>query len=150
MHLCSTWRRIQNPVSETSSFKYRTGWSIMSRNVTIINHIISHHQKETLTMSNKTTLSKDLHSARRERSSTPFHTEVSSDFQIWWVWHTTLLNYKPLWSSGQSSWLQIQRSGFNSQCYQIFWIVVGLEQGPLSLVNTTEELLGRKSSDSGL
>jgi hypothetical protein len=27
---------------------------------------------------------------------------------------------------------------------------VGLEQGPLSLVSTTEELLQRKSSDSGL
>jgi hypothetical protein len=27
---------------------------------------------------------------------------------------------------------------------------VGLERGPLSLVNTTEELLGRKSSTSGL
>jgi hypothetical protein len=27
---------------------------------------------------------------------------------------------------------------------------VGLERGPLSLVNTTEELLGRKSSGSGL
>jgi hypothetical protein len=27
---------------------------------------------------------------------------------------------------------------------------VGLERGPLSLVCTTEELLGRKSSDSGL
>jgi hypothetical protein len=27
---------------------------------------------------------------------------------------------------------------------------VGLERGPLSLVGTTEELLGRKSSDSGL
>jgi hypothetical protein len=25
-----------------------------------------------------------------------------------------------LWSSGQSSWLQIQRSGFNSRRYQIF------------------------------
>jgi hypothetical protein len=39
----------------------------------------------------------------------------------------------PLWSSGQSSWLQIQISGFDSQCYQIFWEVVGLEQGSLSL-----------------
>jgi hypothetical protein len=29
-------------------------------------------------------------------------------------------------------------------------IVVGLERGPLSLVSTTEELLGRKSSGSGL
>jgi hypothetical protein len=27
---------------------------------------------------------------------------------------------------------------------------VGLEQGPLSLVSTTEELLGRKSSGSGV
>jgi hypothetical protein len=33
----------------------------------------------------------------------------------------------------QSSWLQIQRSGFDSQRYQIFSEVVGLEQGPLSL-----------------
>jgi hypothetical protein len=38
----------------------------------------------------------------------------------------------PLWSSGQSFWLQIQRSGFDSRRYQIFWEVVGLEQGPLS------------------
>jgi hypothetical protein len=52
-------------------------------------------------------------------------------------------------SSGQSSWLQIQRSGFDSQRYQISWEVVGLERGPLSLVSTTEELLGRESSDSG-
>jgi hypothetical protein len=28
--------------------------------------------------------------------------------------------------------------------------VVGLEQGPLSLVSTIEELFGRKSSESGL
>jgi hypothetical protein len=34
--------------------------------------------------------------------------------------------------------------------YQIFWEVVGLKQGPFSLVSTTEELLGRKSSGSGL
>jgi hypothetical protein len=47
----------------------------------------------------------------------------------------------PLWSSGQSPWLQIQRSGFDS------WEVVDLE---LSLVRITEELLGRKSSGSGL
>jgi hypothetical protein len=33
--------------------------------------------------------------------------------------------------------------------YQIFWEVVGLERGPLSLVSTTEGLLDRKSSDSG-
>jgi hypothetical protein len=40
--------------------------------------------------------------------------------------------------------------GFGSQCYQIFWEVVGLERGPLSLMNTIEELLGRNSSGSGL
>jgi hypothetical protein len=57
---------------------------------------------------------------------------------------------QPLWSICQSSWLQIHRSGFNSQRYQIFWEVVGLERGPLSLVSTTEELLGRKSNCSGL
>jgi hypothetical protein len=49
-----------------------------------------------------------------------------------------------LWSSGHSSWLQIQRSGFDSQRYQIFWEVVGLERGPLTLVSTTEELLDIK------
>jgi hypothetical protein len=56
-----------------------------------------------------------------------------------------------LWSSGQSSWLQIQRPGFDSRHYQIFLeggggkeTVVGLERGPLSIVNTTEELLDRK------
>jgi hypothetical protein len=56
----------------------------------------------------------------------------------------------PLWSSGQTSSLQIQRSGFHSKIYQIFWEAVGLQRGPLSLVSTTEELLGRKNSGSGL
>jgi hypothetical protein len=53
----------------------------------------------------------------------------------------------PMWSSGQSSWLQIRRPGFDSRHYQIFGgggKVVGLERGPLSLVSTTEELLDRK------
>jgi hypothetical protein len=54
----------------------------------------------------------------------------------------------PLWSRGQSSWLQTQR--FDSRCCQIFWEVVGLERGPLSLVSTIEELLGRNSSGSSL
>jgi hypothetical protein len=56
----------------------------------------------------------------------------------------------PLWSSGQSSWLQIQRSGFHSRRHQTFWEAVGLERGPLSLVSTIEWLLERKSSGSGL
>jgi hypothetical protein len=50
----------------------------------------------------------------------------------------------PLWSSGQSSWLQNQRSRVR------FLRVVSLERGSLSLVSTIEELLGRKSSGSGL
>jgi hypothetical protein len=50
----------------------------------------------------------------------------------------------PLLSSGQSSWLQIRRPGFDSRHYKIFWEVVGLERGPLSLVGTTEELHERK------
>jgi hypothetical protein len=56
----------------------------------------------------------------------------------------------PLWSSGQSSWLQIQSAEFDPRRYQIFWEVVGLERVPLSLVSTTEELRGRKSSSSGV
>jgi hypothetical protein len=48
----------------------------------------------------------------------------------------------PLWSSGQSSWLQIRRLGFDSRHYKKK--VVGLERGPLNLVSTTEELLDRK------
>ena len=31
--------------------------------------------------------------------------------------------------------------GFDSRRYQIFWVVVGLERGPLSLVRSNEELL---------
>jgi hypothetical protein len=49
----------------------------------------------------------------------------------------------PVWSSGQSSWLQIRRPGFDSQHYQKKK-VVGLERGPLSLVSTTEKLLDRE------
>jgi hypothetical protein len=41
----------------------------------------------------------------------------------------------PLWSSGQSSWLQIPKSGFYSQHYQIICEVLGLERGQLSLVS---------------
>jgi hypothetical protein len=52
-------------------------------------------------------------------------------------------------SSDQSSWLQIRRSRvrFPGTTRKK---LVGLERGPLSLVSTTEELLGRNSSGSGL
>jgi hypothetical protein len=76
---------------------------------------------------------------------------------LYFVWGTNWIyicyveeSRPPLWSSSQSSWLQIQKSGFDSRRYQIFWEVVGLERNPLSLVGTTEELLGIKSSCSGL
>jgi hypothetical protein len=52
----------------------------------------------------------------------------------------------PPWSSRQSSWLQI----LDSRRYQIFWEVVGLKQGPLSLVRIIEELLERKNIGSCL
>jgi hypothetical protein len=50
---------------------------------------------------------------------------------------------------GQIYWLQIQRPGFDSRHYQIFWEVVSLERGPLSLVSTIGKLLERKNSGSG-
>jgi hypothetical protein len=56
----------------------------------------------------------------------------------------------PLWSSSQCSWLQIQRSRFDSRRNQIFWEIVVLERGPLSLVRITEELLEWKSGGFGL
>jgi hypothetical protein len=54
----------------------------------------------------------------------------------------------PLWSSGHGSWPQIQRSGFDSRRYHIFWEVVGVQQSSISLASTIEEL--RESSGSGL
>jgi hypothetical protein len=61
-------------------------------------------------------------------------------------WHQGL----PLWSSGQSSWLQIRRWGFNSRLYHIFEELVCLEWGPHSLVSRIGELVERKSSGSVL
>jgi hypothetical protein len=81
----------------------------------------------------------DCWKRRAERKSTLLQSETRIN-----------VHRPPLWSRGQSSWLQIQRSRFDSRRYQIFWAVVGLEPGPLSLVSTTEELQGRKSSDSSL
>jgi hypothetical protein len=56
---------------------------------------------------------------------------------------TVILIRPPLWSNGQSSWLYIKRFGFDSRRYQIFSKLTALERGPLSLVSTIEELLGR-------
>jgi hypothetical protein len=65
-----------------------------------------------------------------------------ADIQLIFI---TLTIRPPLWSSGQSSWLQIRRPGFDSRHYQKK--IVDLERGPLSLVTTTEELLDRKVAD---
>jgi hypothetical protein len=40
--------------------------------------------------------------------------------------------------------------GFDSRRYQIFREVVCLERGPLSLLSTSEELLGRKNGGFGI
>jgi hypothetical protein len=49
----------------------------------------------------------------------------------------------PLWSSGQ-------RPGLDSWRYKIFWEVVDLERGLLSLVSKSKELLERNSSCFGI
>jgi hypothetical protein len=46
-------------------------------------------------------------------------------------------------------WPPLSRGLGYSRRYQIFWEVVGLERGPLSLVNIAEELLEWKSRGSG-
>jgi hypothetical protein len=56
----------------------------------------------------------------------------------------------PLWSSGHSSWLQIQRSISIPDATRFLWKVMGLQWGPIILVNTTEELLKTNCCGSGL
>jgi hypothetical protein len=56
----------------------------------------------------------------------------------------------PLWASVRVHGYRSRGPGFDSRRYQISGEVVGLELGPFSLVSTTEELLGRKSSGSDL
>jgi hypothetical protein len=56
----------------------------------------------------------------------------------------------PLWSSGQCSWLLTQRSGFGSRRYQIFWVAMGLERGPLSPCESKWGAIWKKISGSGL
>jgi hypothetical protein len=53
-------------------------------------------------------------------------------------------------SSGQSYLLQIQRSGFDAQRYQIVWEVQGLERGPLSLMSIFAATLHPQPEDSRL
>jgi hypothetical protein len=47
-----------------------------------------------------------------------------------------LLSHPCLWSSGKEFLATDPVIQFDSQHYQIFWEVVGLERGPLSLVGS--------------
>jgi hypothetical protein len=86
----------------------------------------------------------------------PLSLNVTEENHLWFLQKSNSIQFlydifqPPLWSSGHSFWLQNQRSRFDFRRYQIFWEAMCLERSPLSLVSTNEELLGRKSSDSGL
>jgi hypothetical protein len=114
------------------------------------------------------------------RRIAPWYTRISNAFCTWrctGTWQTSLLVPRGLLGRTRSvhcniHWLLVYlrvadsgslcglvvrvpgyRSrglGFHSRRYEIFWVVVGLERGPLNLVSTIEELLGRNSSGSGL
>jgi hypothetical protein len=56
----------------------------------------------------------------------------------------------PLWSSGQSSWLQIEKSRVRFQALPDFVRNSGSGTGPLNLVRITGEALKRGISGSGL
>ena len=59
----------------------------------------------------------------------------------WFIYINIYLNRPPLWSSGQSFWLQIQRSRVRFPALLDFLSSSGLERGPLSFVRSIEELL---------
>jgi hypothetical protein len=66
-----------------------------------------------------------------------------------YVWFSA--TWPPLWSSRQSFWLQIQRSRVRFPALPDFLRSSGSgTRGPLSLVSTIEELLGRNISGFGL
>jgi hypothetical protein len=68
-----------------------------------------------------------------------------------WTLLTILFRHgPPLCSSGQSSWLQIEGSGFLFPALPVFLRNTGSGTGFNQLVSTTEQLLERKSSDSGV
>jgi hypothetical protein len=56
----------------------------------------------------------------------------------------------PLWSSGQSSWLQIQSYRFQFPALAVLLRSSMSGMGLLSLMSAIEELFGRKTSGSGL
>jgi hypothetical protein len=87
------------------------------------------------------------------------HQDELADWTMVVMWRrlrTYLLLY--IWRKrGLLCGLVVRVSGYksrgpelDSRRYQIFWEVVGLEQGLLRLLSAIEELIGRKSSGSGL
>jgi hypothetical protein len=84
-------------------------------------------------------------------SSCEFGIEPSGSMKCWETieWPNTVEESRPpLWSSG--SWLQIQMFRFLVPTVPDVLRSSGSGTGPLSLVSTTEDLLGRKSNGSGL
>jgi hypothetical protein len=82
---------------------------------------------------------------------------TGSTGELLWPWQWTVKFRKSIkkflsdwWSVVRVPGYRSRGPGFEFRHYQIFWEVVGLERGPLSLVSTTEELLGRKSNGSDL
>jgi hypothetical protein len=64
-----------------------------------------------------------------------------------WLVYSIAIN---LWLDNDYASTVVDIKVKGSRRYKIFWEVVGLERGPLSLVSTNEELLEIKSSGSGL
>jgi hypothetical protein len=72
---------------------------------------------------------------------------ITSHRNVGWGPQTFLFTSREQWD--RLCGLVVRVPGYRSRHYQIFWEVVGLERGPLSLVSIFEELLQCKSSDSG-
>jgi hypothetical protein len=68
--------------------------------------------------------------------------------QLWFI--RLYIFLLPLWSSGVVILATDPEARFRIPALPISWEVMGMEQGPLSLVSTAEELLEREGSGSGL
>jgi hypothetical protein len=95
----------------------------------------------------------------RTRVSTTYGTVTDTLWDKYYSWCMLLMLLVVLYSSMEYMCVCVvvrdrgcrsRGPGFDSRHYQFFWEVVGLERGPLRLVSTIEELLGRNSSGSGL
>jgi hypothetical protein len=69
----------------------------------------------------------------------------------WLIFVSGLCTWPPLWSSGQSFWLLTQGSRVRFAALpDSFWAAVGLEGGPLSLVNNLRSYLEEIVAAPGL